>query len=152
MLFKFGTEVSGKVELLVMKHIKSGAEAIHLDGTIGWNPKLIIRLGECDGSVRRECFLTGAKTHQELIRPGDGVLRLTTSRKRLERSEEFSSSTKDPAKHFVRANKSTETAYILGRLTRSQSSYMMGRRADRALGPYPTENGGRSWADYGFRR
>ena len=55
MLFKFGTEVSGKVELLVTKHIKSGAEAIHLDGTIGCDPKLIIRLGECDGSVRREC-------------------------------------------------------------------------------------------------
>ena len=50
MLFKFGTEVSGKVELVVTKHIKSGAKAIHLDGTIGCDPKLIIRLGECDGS------------------------------------------------------------------------------------------------------
>jgi len=35
MFFKLGTEISGKVELLVTKYIKSGTKAIHLDGTIG---------------------------------------------------------------------------------------------------------------------
>ena len=64
--------------------------------------------------------------HQKLARPGDRILRLTTSRKGLERSEELSNSTKDPAKHFVRTNKSTKTADVLGRLARSQWSYTVG--------------------------
>ena len=78
---KLGTEISVDLKLLVTKYIKSGAKAIHLEGTIGCDPELIIRLGESDGSVGRERFLTEAETHQELIRPGDGILRLTTSRK-----------------------------------------------------------------------
>lgn len=81
MFFKLGTEISGEVELLVTKYTKGCAKAIHLDRTIGCDPELIIRLGESDGSVGRECFLTRAETHQELIRPGDGILILTTSRK-----------------------------------------------------------------------
>jgi len=112
--FNLDTEISGEVEILVTKYIKSGAKAIHLDRTVGRDPELIIRLGKSDGSVRRECFLTGAETHQELIRPGNRILRLTTFRKGLERSEEFSSSTKDSAKHFVRINKSMETTDVLG--------------------------------------
>ena len=81
MFFKLGTEISSEVELLVTKYIKSGAKAIHLDRTIGCDPELVIRPGESDGSVGRECFLTGAETHQDFIRPGDGILRLATSRK-----------------------------------------------------------------------
>ena len=69
------------MELLVTKYIKGGAKAIRLDRTIGCDPDLMIRLGESDGSVRHECFLIGAETHQELIRPRDGILRLKTSRK-----------------------------------------------------------------------
>ena len=81
MFFKLGTEIFVELKLLVTKYIKSGAKAIHLDGNIGCDPELIIRLRGSDGSVGRECFLTGAETHQELIRPGDVILRLTTSRK-----------------------------------------------------------------------
>ena len=80
MFFKLGTEISGEVEL-VPKYIKRCAKAIHLDRTIGRDPELIIELGASDGSVGHECFLTRAKTHQELIRPGNGILRLVTSRK-----------------------------------------------------------------------
>jgi len=68
MFFKLGTEIPGEVKLLVTKYIKSGAKAIHLDRAIGRDPELIIRLGKSDGSIRRECFLTGAETHQELVR------------------------------------------------------------------------------------
>ena len=74
MFFKLGTEISGEVELLVAEYIKSGAKAIHLDRTIGRDPELIIGLGKSDGSVRRECFLTGAETHQELVGPGNRTL------------------------------------------------------------------------------
>ena len=81
MFFKLGTEISREVEHLVTKYIKGGPKAIHLDRTIGCDPELVIRPGEGDGSVGRECFLTGAETHQELIRPGDGILRLASSRK-----------------------------------------------------------------------
>ena len=133
MFFKLGTEISGEVELLVMKYIESGTKAIYIERTIGCDPELIIRLGESDGPVGCECFLAGTETHQELIRPGDGVLRLMTSRKRLERSKEFSSSTKDPAKHSVQTNKGTETADILWRLARRQRSYTMGRLSLRTI-------------------
>ena len=81
MFFKLATEISSKVELLVKKDIKGGAKAIHLDRTIGCDPEPVIRPGESDGSVGLECFLTGAETHRELIRPGDGILRLASSRK-----------------------------------------------------------------------
>ena len=81
MFFKLGTEISSEVELLVTKYIKGGAKAIHLDSTMGCDPELVIGPRESDGSVGRECFLTGAETHQELIRPGNGILRLATRRK-----------------------------------------------------------------------
>ena len=79
MFFKLGTEISSEVELLVTKYIKSGAKAIHLDRTTGCDPELVIRPGGSNRSVGCECFLTGVETHQELIRPGDGILRLATS-------------------------------------------------------------------------
>lgn len=63
MFFKFGIEVFGKVEFLVMEYIKSGVEVIYFDGIIGCDLKLIIRFGECDGFVRCECFLIGVKIY-----------------------------------------------------------------------------------------
>jgi len=122
MFFKLDTEIAGEVQLLVTKYIKSGIKAIHLNTAIGCDQELIIRLGKSDGSVRCERFLTGAETHHKPISPGDCILRLRTSHKGLERNEEFSSSIKDPAKHLVQTNKSTETTDVLGWLTRSQSS------------------------------
>ena len=94
MFFKPGAGISGKVDRLVTKYIKRGAEAICLDRTIGRDPEQIIRLGKSNGSVRRECcFLTGAETYQELSKQEDRILRLTASHKGLERTEELSSST-----------------------------------------------------------
>ena len=63
MIFKLGAEISGEVELLVTKYIKSDTKAIRLDRTIGRDPELIIRLGKSDRSARQERFLTGAETH-----------------------------------------------------------------------------------------
>ena len=81
------------MEFLVSQYIEGCAKATHLHGTIGHNPGSIIRFGKDDGAVGSKSLFTAAEACQQVIRPGDCVLRLTASCEGFKRGKEYSSTT-----------------------------------------------------------
>ena len=115
MSFELSAKEAGEMQFLVAKNIKGGPKSTYLDGTVGFDPELILRLWQGSGFVGRKCLLARAETYEELIGPDHCVLRLTASRKRLKRSEILSATAQNSTKHFIGTKEGAETANILGR-------------------------------------